>query len=93
MDTADVQEPEKWFLGIMDVVDDVADVRHSLIETVFTGQIMENKKMIRMEALNREPVVLNDALAKEVSHMGRIGGDERFLVGQNASQEVVVLKF
>ena len=93
METADVQEPEMWFLGIMDVVDDVADVRLSLIETVFTGQVMENKKMIRMEALNREPVVLDDAPAREVSHMGRIAGDERFLVGQNASQEVVVLKF
>ena len=92
METVDVEEAEKWFLGIKDVVDEVANVRFSLVETVFTGQFVENRKLIRIQALGRLATLV-DALADEVSHMGRIEGDERFLVGQNGSQEVVVLKF
>jgi hypothetical protein len=88
-----VLEAEKWFLGIMDVVDPVANVRFSLVETVFTGQFVENKKLVRIECLDKRPMALEEEFAKEICHMGRIGGDERFLVGQNASQEVVVLKF
>ena len=93
MESADVLEPEKWFLGVMDVLDNAAGVRFSLVETVFTGQYFENKKMIRIESLGLRPVVLEDELARETCHMGRIAGDERFLVGQNSSQEIVVLKF
>jgi len=93
METADVKEPEKWFLGIMDVVDEQAEVRFSLVETVFTGQFVENKKMVRIEALDKEATTLEEGLANDVCHMGRIAGDECFLVGQNSSQEVVVLKF
>jgi hypothetical protein len=93
METADVLEPEKWFLGIMDVVDEAANVRFSLVETVFTGQYVENKKLVRIESLDTTPMVLEDELAKEICHMGRIAGDERFLIGQNSSQEVVVLRF
>jgi hypothetical protein len=93
METADVLEAEKWFLGIMDVVDQVANVRFSLVETVFTGQFVENKKLVRIECLDKRPMALEEEFAKEICHMGRIGGDERFLVGQNSSQEVVVLKF
>jgi hypothetical protein len=93
METADVLEAEKWFLGIMDVVDEAAKVRFSLVETVFTGQSMENQKLLRVEALGESPVALNDELSREICHMGRIAGDERFLVGQNANQEVVVLRF
>jgi len=88
-----VREPEKWFLGIMDVVDEAANVRFSLIETVFTGQLAENRKMVRIEVLGREGILLDDAIAKEVCHMGRIAGDEKWLVGQNNAQEVVVLRF
>ena len=93
MESADVLEAEKWFLGIMDVVDTAAKVRLSLVETVFTGQFADNKKLIRIEALGMRPVVLDDEMAREVCHMGRIAGDERFLVGQNANQEVIVLRF
>jgi hypothetical protein len=93
METAGVRAAEHWFLGVMDVVDAAAHVRFSLVETVFTGQSVENKKLVRIECLDQTPMVLEDELASEVCHMGRIGGDERFLVGQNASQEVVVLKF
>jgi hypothetical protein len=93
METSDVLEAEKWFLGIMDVVDRAARVRLSLVETVFTGQFVENKKLVRIESLDTRPMVLEDELAREVCHMGRIAGDERFLIGQNPSQEVVVLSF
>jgi hypothetical protein len=92
LETADVLEAEKWFLGIMDVVDQVANVRFSLVETVFTGQFIENKKFVRIESLDKRPIALEE-FSREICHMGRIGGDERFLVGQNSSQEVVVLKF
>jgi hypothetical protein len=68
-------------------------VRFSLVETVFTGQYVENKKLVRIESLDTTPMVLEDELAKEICHMGRIAGDERFLIGQNSSQEVVVLRF
>lgn len=93
METVDIREVEKNFLGIMDVVDEQADLRFSLVETVFTGQFVENRKLLRVEALGRDSTALEDSLADEVCHMGRIAGDERYLVGQNASQEVVVVKF
>jgi hypothetical protein len=93
METADVLEAEKWFLGITDVVDQVANVRFSLLETVFTGQFIENKKLVRIESLDKRPMALEEEFAREICHIERIGGAERFLVGQNSSQEAVVLKF
>jgi hypothetical protein len=93
METVDVLEAEEWFLGIMDVVDHVASVRFSLVETVFTGQPLEKKKLVRTDVLGSQRVMLDDVLAREISHMGKIAGDERWLIGQNGSQELVVLKF
>jgi len=93
METADIEDPDQWFLGIGDVIDSRANIRFSLIETVFTGQSVENKRLIRIHALGRPLAVLDDELAREMTHMGRIMGDERYLIGQNARQEVVVLTF
>ena len=99
METAFVEEPERWFLPIMDVVDAGAGVRLSLVETCFSGQSMENRLVVRVkvetsdEDEEAEWVTLDDELAKEVSSMGRIAGDERWLIGQNERMELVVLKF
>ena len=38
-------------------------------------------------------VAMDDKLVEEVAWMGRIAGDERWVVGQNRSMEIVVLKF
>ena len=100
MESAEVEESERWFLPIMDVVDRAADVRLSLIETCFSGQSVENKLAMRLktrgvddEDNEVEWVTLEDSLTAEVSAMGRIAGDERWLVGQNERMEIVVLHF
>lgn len=92
MESADIEEPEKWFLPIMDVLDDVADVRFSLVQTCFTGQSVENSKVIRITA-NGQAVSMDQPLIEQVAALGKIAGDERWLVGQNSAQELVVLKF
>jgi len=98
MDSADVEESERWFLPIMDVVDSEAGVRLSLVETCFSGHSMENKLVVRVKAEVEDLegdgwTTLGDELVKEVSGMGRIAGDERWLLGQNERMELVVLRF
>jgi hypothetical protein len=92
METSDVLDPEPWFLGIMDVVDEKADVRFSLVQSVFTGKDVHNMAFVRIWALQRM-ATLDEATTRQIAHMGKIAGDERFLVGQNDSQEIVVLRF
>ncbi|KAJ9651898.1 hypothetical protein H2198_008862 [Neophaeococcomyces mojaviensis] len=92
MDSTDIEEIERWFLPIMDVSDQEAQVRFSLIETCFTGMMIENKIMLRIKALDRW-TNLDDEIVREVGAMGRIAGDERWVVGQNARLELVVAKF
>lgn len=92
MDSCDVAEPEKWFLPIMDVLDEDPDVRFSLVQTCFTGQYVENSRVIRIKA-NGETATLEQPLVEQVAALGKIAGDERWLVGQNHSLELVVLKF
>lgn len=105
MDSAELLEGEleSWFLPIMDVVDEQAGVRFELVETCFSGQtLIENRKVIRIKVNNdREGeedggglwVAMDDRLVDLVSCMGRIAGDERWLVGQSKDMELVVLRF
>ncbi|KIX96734.1 uncharacterized protein Z520_07453 [Fonsecaea multimorphosa CBS 102226] len=107
METADVEESERWFLPIMDVVDTLAGVRLSLVETCFSGHSVENRLVVRMKADLEDKIkdfahveetalgwaTLDDDLTREVSFMGRIAGDERWLIGQNERMEMVVIKF
>jgi F-box domain len=104
MESVDIDEAsmEKWFLPIMDVVDDVTGVRLSLVETCFSGlSMMDNRLIVRIKVPwldedheDGEYVVLkDDELSREISAMGRIAGDERWIIGQNEKLELVVLKF
>ena len=95
METEDIVDPEwdKNFLGIMDVVDWKAEVRFTLTETVFGGHTIPNETLLKIECLGQDAVTMRGDLTKQVAHMGRIQGDERFLIGQNATQEIVVLSF
>jgi len=97
MESADVEESERWFLPIMDVVDFAAGIRLSLVETCFSGQSIENGLVVRVKVETEEGgnkwMTLDDELIAEVSSMGRIAGDERWVVGQNDRMELVVLKF
>jgi F-box domain len=92
METSEILDSDIWFLGIMDVVDERADVRFSLAESVFSGRDVENTAFVRIRALGRM-ATLDESTTRQISHMGKIAGDEDFLVGQNDSQEVVVLTF
>jgi len=92
METSDVLDSERWFLGIMDVVDEKADVRFSLVESVFTGRDVQNTAVLRIRALGKL-TTLDESTTRQVAYMGKIAGDERVLVGQNDSQEVVILRF
>ena len=98
MESVDVEESERWFLPVMDVADPEASVRFNLIETCFSGHSMENKLIVRVKLdaeddEEKKLVTLEDELITEVSCMGRIAGDERWLIGQNKRLEIVVLKF
>lgn len=92
METSDVPEPDARFLSIMDVVDDKAPVRFSLAETVFTGRDAQNMAFVRIRALE-SMATLDESTTKQIAHIGKIAGDERFLIGQNDSHEIVVLRF
>lgn len=91
MESTEIENVERWFFPIMDVLDPVSGVRFSLVETCFTGQ-MENRLVIRIKSLGKW-VTLDDGLVKMVAGMGKIAGDERWLVGQNEKMELVILQF
>ncbi|KAK5192995.1 hypothetical protein LTR20_007415 [Exophiala xenobiotica] len=100
MESADVNESDCWYLPVMDIVDSAAGVRLSLIETCFSGQSVENKLVVRLKTCGVDEyedgvewATLEDSLTAEVSTMGRIAGDERWLIGQNERMEIVVLHF
>ncbi|KAI1623168.1 hypothetical protein EDD37DRAFT_610481 [Exophiala viscosa] len=102
MESADVEESERWFLPVMDVVDTKAGVKLSLVETCFSGQSVDNKLVVRLKTgchesdeseSGSEWVTLDDGLTEQVCAMGRITGDERWVVGQNERMEIVVVKF
>lgn len=99
-------EVEKWFVPVMDVVDPHTSVRLSLIETCFTGWMMENRLVVRIglpwlkgadvpaqEGDGSYVVLKDDVATREVSAMGRIAGDERWLLGQNERMEISILRF
>lgn len=111
MESADVEESERWFLPVMDIVDRRAGVKLSLVETCFSGQSVDNKLVVRLktgcawdggadEDNEEEAAVsasewatLDDGLTEQVCAMGRITGDERWVIGQNERMELVVVKF
>lgn len=108
MESAPLEEGEieKWFVPVMDVVDPKTHVRLSLIETCFTGWMMENRLVVRIgtpwlqdaglpaeDCAGSYVVLKDDAAAREVSAMGRIAGDERWLLGQNERMEISILRF
>ena len=98
-------EVEKWFMPVMDVLDNKTEVRMSLVETCFTGWMMENRLVLRIRTpwlkdANREAeegggfvILKDDKATREVSAMGRIAGDERWCLGQNERMEIAVLRF
>ncbi|KAK5954841.1 hypothetical protein OHC33_004567 [Knufia fluminis] len=92
MGSDEIEEIERWFLPVMDVVDWGAGVRFSLIETCFTGIVVENSVLIRIKVLGEWRDV-DSGLAKEIGVMGRIAGDERWVVGQNEKLQIVVARF
>lgn len=92
MESSNVLDSETWFLPIMDVVDEKADVRFSLAESVFTGRDVHNTPFVRIRALGKM-ATLDESTTMQIAYMGKIAGDEQFLLGQNESQEIVVLRF
>ncbi|KIV91511.1 hypothetical protein PV10_06042 [Exophiala mesophila] len=94
MESEQVEESDKWFLPIMDVVDSEARVRLSLVETCFTGQSLDNRIVARIKAdAIGDWVTLADVWTRQIGVMGRIAGDERWIIGQNERLEIVVVKF
>ena len=100
MESCDIEEDaiEKYFVPVMDVVDEKAGVRFNLRETCFTGIGVEQRMDIRVKVpwLGKNGEYVNmqdDELVREVSSMGRIAGDERWIIGQNERMELVVCRF
>ena len=89
-------EAEKWFLPVCEVGDDGRNdaIRFSVIETCFTGVMVENKLLLRVRMGESEDWInLDDETAKSLCAMGKIQGDERWLVGQNERLQVVIARF
>lgn len=97
MDSAVVEaDVEKWFLPVSEVGDDRDRnvVRFGLIETCLTGMTVQNSLLVRVRlAKDDDWITLDDGVTKELSAMGRIAGDERWLVGQNGKLQIVVARF
>ena len=105
MDSAELAggEGENWFLPVLDVLDQPAGIRFSLVETCFGGETLGgNRLVVRVrvdgegegeEVGEGEWVALRDELVDEVACMGRIAGGERWIVGHGREMEIVVLKF
>ncbi|KAK5073559.1 hypothetical protein LTR51_004139 [Lithohypha guttulata] len=85
---------EGWFLPVCEVGDDQSQVKFGLIETCFTGLVVENRLLARLRLEeDGEWMNLQDDIVKEVGCMGRIAGDERWLIGQNNKLQLVVARF
>ena len=94
MESSAISEIEKWYLPIMDIFDESSGVRYNLIETCFTGMAMENKIMLRIKTdKSAEWMNFEDDVVKELTAMGRIAGDDRWIVGQNSKLQLVVARF
>lgn len=92
METVDQRVRESWAEGIMDVVDSDAGVRYSLLNTVFGGKTALNWLLLDIEALGNH-TTLSDQNTQIVSFKGKICGDERYLIGENCDEEIVILRF
>lgn len=87
-------EVEKWFLPVMDVVDRAAGVRFALLETCFSGMGMINRIMVRVKVgEDGEWQNMDGEAIDELSAMGRVAGDERWIIGMNRKLELVVGRF
>lgn len=87
-------EIESWFLPVSEIGDRYSHVRFALIETCFTGLVVENRLLARLQVKQDEQWQnLDDELSEEISAMGRIAGDERWLIGQNKRMQIVIARF
>lgn len=92
METVDESVRENWYEGIMDVVDEGAEVRFCLQKTVFGGMNAINWLLLSIDAVRRRSK-LSEADTALISFKGKICGDERFLIGESPNQELVLLHF
>lgn len=95
MDSDEIKaEIEGWFLPVSEIGDSHSQVRFALIETCFTGLVVENRLLARLQIQqDGHWQNLDDSLSRQVSAMGRIAGDERWLIGQNKRMQIVVARF
>ena len=95
MDSQEVEgEVEGWFLPVSEVGDGNDGVRYGLIETCFTGLVVENRILVRVRlGRDGEWRNLQDELVKQLGAMGRICGDERWVIGQNEKLQIVIARF
>ena len=81
------------YLTISEAVDTLAGVKFSarhcfMLETIS----IQVKPKIQMSGPSYE-ISLGDDLWPQLLGKGKICGDERFLIGENANQEIVILHF
>lgn len=97
METCDELSRDGWSAGIMNVLDELSGVRYSLQGTLWDGDDDYNWQMLMIRFLyspaSFEETILAPILMEEIAHKGKICGDERFVIGENSNQELVVLRF
>lgn len=81
-----------WYAGLSEAADEKAQVYHSLY---FYSKLSQWDSMMMLLSVRtpRSQATIEYSTVSEISFKGRIAGDERFVVGQNAENEVVVFRF
>ncbi|KAL9107613.1 MAG: hypothetical protein Q9227_007516 [Pyrenula ochraceoflavens] len=82
--------PKESVLGVMETADEEADVTYSVLRTNISGPF--NTTLVKIHLLGNT-VDLEEKFSNQVSYKGKLAGDERFLIGENDRQEIVILHF
>lgn len=85
-------EGQSWYSGLSEAVDEKAQVNHSL-HLLSKLSRWDSMRMVLDVRTPRSQATIEYSTVSEIGFKGRIAGDERFVVGQNAENEVVVFGF
>lgn len=85
-------EGSSWYAGLSEAADEKAQVYHSLYFYSERSQ-WDSMRMLLNVRTPRSQATIEYSTVSEIGFKGRISGDERFVIGQNAENEVVVFRF
>ncbi|KAN0077906.1 hypothetical protein V8E54_006210 [Elaphomyces granulatus] len=84
-----------WYLCLCEVTDHLAQVSFTL-QVIPTSEDYDDNHFRGLEVIIRTPIseaTMNPIQTSEISFTGKISGDERFVIGENNNNEVVIFTF